>query len=132
LTPKHPTAAARDDGPDTLYRLDIYANDSEIDGRAANVHGRRQRSSCALGGFGLIRQGMAELPDEIIIETVTVGGCQRVTAMDPSSLVEVVFQAPLSADLADIQRLARQKLAYRHGKRAGQGRPPPERGGILV
>ena len=75
---------------------------------------------------------MTALPDEIIIETVTLGGSQRVTAMDPASLVEVVFQAPLTADLADIQRLARQKLAYRLGKRADPGQQPPDRGGILV
>jgi hypothetical protein len=75
---------------------------------------------------------MADLPDEIIIETVTVGGSRRVTAMDPSSLVEVVFQVPLTADLIDIQRLARQKLAYRTGKAGGSGRPPPGRGGLIV
>jgi hypothetical protein len=75
---------------------------------------------------------MAELPDEIIIETVAVGGSRRVTAMDPSSLVEVVFQVPLTADLADIHRLARQKLAYRTGKAPRPGRQPPDGGGIIV
>ena len=75
---------------------------------------------------------MAPLPDDIIIETLAVGGSLRVTAMDPSSLVEVVFQAPLTADLADIQRLARQKLAYRLERMAGPRQPPPDRGGLLV
>jgi hypothetical protein len=75
---------------------------------------------------------MADLPDEIIIETVTIGSSRRVTAMDPSSLVEVVFQVPLTADLADIQRLARQKLAYRIGKVPGPGRQPPGGGGLIV
>jgi hypothetical protein len=75
---------------------------------------------------------MAELPDEIIIETVAVGGSRRVTAIDPSSLVEVVFQVPLTADLADIQRLARQKLAYRIGRSRGAGRQPPDGGGLIV
>ncbi len=75
---------------------------------------------------------MADMPDEIIIETVIVGGSQRVTAMDPASLVEVIFQVPLSAGLADIQRLARQKLAYRLGKAAGPQRRPSGRGGILA
>jgi hypothetical protein len=75
---------------------------------------------------------MADLPDEIIIETVTIGSSRRVTAIDPSSLVEVVFQVPLTADLADIQRLARQKLAYRIGKVPGPGRQPPGGGGLIV
>jgi hypothetical protein len=75
---------------------------------------------------------MAKLPDEIIIETVAVGGSRRVTAIDPSSLVEVVFQVPLTADLADIQRLARQKLAYRIGRARGPGRQPPDGGGLIV
>lgn len=75
---------------------------------------------------------MTESQGEIIIETVTIGGSQRVTAIDVASLVEVVFQAPLSADPATIQALARQKLAYRLGRRASRGRPPPDKGGILV
>jgi hypothetical protein len=75
---------------------------------------------------------MAPLPDEIIIETATVGGSLRVTAMDPVSLVEVVFQMPRTADLADIQRLARQKLAYRLKRLGGPKPPPPGRGGVLV
>ena len=74
---------------------------------------------------------MAAEPDEIILEVVTVGGSQRVSAMDPASLVEVVFQAPLAADRASILRLARQKLAYRLAK-AAPPRPAPDRGGRLV
>lgn len=70
-------------------------------------------------------------PDEIIIERVTVGGSQRVTAIDPASLVEVVFQAPPTATLADLRQLARQKLAYRL-RRADRPGPPPGKGGIVV
>jgi hypothetical protein len=69
---------------------------------------------------------------DIIIEIVALGGSQRVTAMDTATLVEVVFQAPLSADRASIERLARQKLAYRLAQAAAVRRPPPGRGGTLV
>ncbi len=75
---------------------------------------------------------MADLPDEIIIETVTLGHTQRVTAIDPVSLVEVVFQAPAGAGRTLIEQLARQKLAYRLGRAAPGRQPPPDKGGIIV
>jgi hypothetical protein len=70
--------------------------------------------------------------DEIIIEIAVIGMAQRVTAMHPASLVEVVFQAPVSADRATIMQLARQKLAYRLAKPSGLPDKPPDRGGTLV
>jgi hypothetical protein len=77
---------------------------------------------------------MSEALDEIIIESLVVGGAQRVTALDPASLVEVVFQAPLTADRATILQLARQKLEWRIARAAGRSRntPPDDRGGTLV
>jgi hypothetical protein len=75
---------------------------------------------------------MATPSDEILIEIVTVGGSLRVTAIDAASLVEVVFQAPRSADRPSIERLARQKLAYRLGRAAATGPRPPGRGGTLA
>jgi hypothetical protein len=70
--------------------------------------------------------------DEIIVEIVVVGSSQRVSAMDPASLVEVVFQAPASADRATVMQLARQKLAYRLARQTGAATAPPSRGGTLV
>lgn len=75
---------------------------------------------------------MAEDLDEIIIETVVIGSVQRVTAMDPESLVEVVFQAPGSADQSTIFRLARQKLAWRIAKEQEAAKPTGDRGGIIA
>ena len=75
---------------------------------------------------------MSDSLDEIIIEIAIVGASQRVTAMDPQSLVEVVFQAPLSAEREAVAQLARQKLAYRLARSASAGRRPPDRGGTLV
>ena len=54
--------------------------------------------------------------DDIIVETVQIGGALRVTALDTASLVEVVFQAPSGADRSAILQLARQKLAWRLAK----------------
>ena len=74
---------------------------------------------------------MSDALDEIIIEITVIGTAQRVTAMHPASLVEIVFQAPVSADRAAIMQLARQKLAYRLARpSAVPGKP--ERGGTLV
>jgi len=79
--------------------------------------------------------------DEIIIEVRVQGASQRVSAIDARTLVEVVFQAPLAADRASLERLARQKLAWRQGRTrdpASGDRPAraaprrPDGGGILV
>ena len=74
---------------------------------------------------------MSDTADEIIIEITVIGTAQRVTAMHPASLVEIVFQAPVSADRAAIMQLARQKLAYRLARQSAvPGKPA--RGGTLV
>jgi len=75
---------------------------------------------------------MPEPLDDIIIEIAVVGTAQRVSAMHPPSLVEVVFQAPLSTGRATLEHLARQKLAYRLRDRAPARPKPPDRGGTLV
>lgn len=80
---------------------------------------------------------MSDPGDEIIIEIAVVGTAQRVmaqrvTAIDPASLVEVVFQAPVNTDRATIMQLARQKLAYRLARKAAPPGKPPDRGGTLV
>ena len=75
---------------------------------------------------------MPEELDEIIIETVAIGSVQRVTAMDPASLVEVVFQAPGRADQSTIVQLARQKLAWRIAKEKQSSKSSDDRGGILA
>jgi hypothetical protein len=75
---------------------------------------------------------MPEDLDEIIVETVLHGSVQRVTAMDPASLVEVVFQAPRGADQSTIVQLARQKLAWRIAKEKQPSKPGDGRGGILA
>lgn len=61
------------------------------------------------------------MSDEIILEITPLGGLLRVAAVDPETLIEVVFQAPLAADQAVLAALARQKLAFvqRRGKSAG-------------
>lgn len=69
---------------------------------------------------------------DIIVEITVHGGSQRVSAIDTESLVEVVFQAPLSADPVSIERLARQKLAWRLARRGDPPKPPDGRGGVLI
>lgn len=49
---------------------------------------------------------------EILIEMKRVGNIIRVTAMDPESGREVMFQAPASTPHSDLQRLAANKLKY--------------------
>ncbi len=75
---------------------------------------------------------MAEDLDEIIVETVLHGSVQRVIAIDPKSLVEIVFQAPGGADRSTIVQLARRKLAWRIAKEKQPSKPFDDRGGILA
>ncbi|MEM8949464.1 MAG: hypothetical protein AAGA21_12675 [Pseudomonadota bacterium] len=49
---------------------------------------------------------------EILMEVAQVGNILRVAAMDPKTLHEVTFQAPMSADQATLAALARRKLAF--------------------
>jgi len=53
------------------------------------------------------------MKEEIIIETTQIGQILRVRAMDPETLTEISFQAPLGTPRLQIERLALQKLAYR-------------------
>lgn len=74
---------------------------------------------------------MRPAPDEILLEITRLGSVQRVSAIDPASMVEVVFQAPLAADPRSIELLARQKLAYRLARGQAE-RPAPRRGGGTI
>lgn len=53
----------------------------------------------------------------LIIETKTLQGIVRVAAIDTATGDEVVFQAPARASRQEIERLARQKMAYIKAKR---------------
>jgi hypothetical protein len=55
---------------------------------------------------------------EIIIETQRIGAALRVAAVDVATGTEVVFQAPISATRASINRLAANKLRYVMNKAA--------------
>lgn len=50
--------------------------------------------------------------NEILLEITQIGALLRVAAMDPETLMEVTFQAPLTADRTTLAALARRKLAY--------------------
>lgn len=77
------------------------------------------------------------LDSEILIETTTIGGAMEVRAVSAGDGLEVAFAAPISADLHDIQQLARWKLAYVRRRHAVDAAPTPPsgpraRGGILA
>lgn len=65
--------------------------------------------------------------DEIILEITGIGPYLRVAAMDPATLTEVVFQAPLTADQAAIAALARRKLAFVMAPARAKVRQPQKR-----
>lgn len=80
-------------------------------------------------------------PDaEIIIEMNRIGGAMEVRAISASDGLEVSFTAPANTPQSDMQRLARQKLAYvrARAEKGGQGSKkdePPSgggRGGIIA
>lgn len=54
---------------------------------------------------------------EILLEIVQIGNLLRVAAVDPETLIEVTFQAPLAADQATLAALARRKLAFALSRR---------------
>ena len=56
---------------------------------------------------------------EVIIEQVRIGVTQRITAIDPATGLEAVFQAPLHASPLQIQSLAIAKLDYMAKKGIG-------------
>jgi len=57
-------------------------------------------------------------PDEMILEVVQIGNLLRVAAVDPETLIEVIFQAPLTANQATLAALARKKLAFALARRS--------------
>jgi hypothetical protein len=70
---------------------------------------------------------MANPDAEILIETSRIGALVEVRAVSAGDGLEVMFQAPASASQADIQALARAKLAYVRRRRdggGGGGEPP--------
>ena len=76
---------------------------------------------------------MAEDPDsEILIEMNRMRGVMEVRAVSAGDGLEVVFMAPTNAAQADVQRLARAKLAYVRAKMRGEGgagKKPDGKGG---
>lgn len=65
--------------------------------------------------------------DEILLEVTPIGNLLRVAAVDPESLAEVVFQAPLGTDTATLATLARRKLDFVVRRQAAKGeRSGPE------
>jgi predicted metal-dependent hydrolase len=73
-------------------------------------------------------------PDsEILLETLRIGASMEVRAVSGGDGLEVSFVVPAATRQADIQRLARQKLAYVRKKMRG-GAPPTSdgRGGVVV
>lgn len=68
-------------------------------------------------------------PDrEILLETMRVGNAIEVRAVSGGDGLEVAFTAPASAGQADINRLAKAKLAYVRNRNAGGGRSGGEGG----
>jgi len=48
----------------------------------------------------------------ILLEIITIGSSLKVAAIDEETGLEVSFIAPANTSRADIERLARSKLAY--------------------
>ncbi len=63
---------------------------------------------------------MADDPDsEILLEMNRIRGAMEVRAVSAADGLEIVFTAPSNAAQSDIERLARQKLAYVRAKAKG-------------
>ena len=76
---------------------------------------------------------MAEDPDnEILLELNRIGGAIEVRAVSTGDGLEVVFTAPANTAHAEIERVARLKLAYVRSKGQGGQGPKNGRGGIVV
>jgi hypothetical protein len=70
---------------------------------------------------------------EVIFEITRVGDAQRVAAVDVSTGIEVVIQAPAHAALADVRALSLRKLERAlRGDNEDEEAPPPERPGKIV
>jgi hypothetical protein len=69
-------------------------------------------------------------PDvEIILEINRIGGALEVRAVSAGDGLEVTFPAPANAPKADLERVARSKLAYVRGRRSGSGGEDADGGG---
>lgn len=76
---------------------------------------------------------MPDDPDsEILVELNRIGGAIEVRAVSAGDGLEVAFTAPANAAHADIERLARSKLAYVRSKGKGGQGSSNGRGGIIV
>jgi hypothetical protein len=74
-------------------------------------------------------------PDsEILVEMNRIGGAMEVRAVSGGDGLEVSFSAPANTAQADVDRLARQKLAYVRRKLRGEDKPerPNGKGGIIA
>lgn len=74
-------------------------------------------------------------PDsEIYIEMNRIGGAMEVRAVSAGDGLEVSFTAPSNAAQGDLERLARQKLAYVRAKAKGVDKPerPDGKGGLIA
>ncbi len=74
-------------------------------------------------------------PDsEILLETLRIGASMEVRAVSGGDGLEVSLVVPSGTAQSDIQRLARQKLAYVRKKMRGGDDPPTSggRGGLIV
>lgn len=71
---------------------------------------------------------------ELLLEFRRLGHALRVAAIDPDSLLEVVFQVPLGTPREAVERLAAQRLAHARAARARApaGATARRAGGILA
>jgi hypothetical protein len=56
--------------------------------------------------------GQSKGEHEILLELTAIGNLLRVAAIDPASLTEVTFQAPLGTDRTTLAALAARKLSF--------------------
>lgn len=84
----------------------------------------------------ILRVMTGDPDDEILIEMARIGAAMEVRAVSGIDGLEVSFTAPANAAHADIQRVARQKLAYVRRKLQGEEQPETRRkdgkGGVVA
>lgn len=64
---------------------------------------------------------------EIYVEIIRVGQALRVAAIDAETGLELVFQVPHNTPRAEIDHLARSKIAWKLKREAGETRETGER-----
>jgi hypothetical protein len=62
----------------------------------------------------------ANTPHEILVEYKQVGNALRVTAVEPISGTEIIFQAPLNTHTVTLNRIAASKMRYVMEKKSRQ------------